>query len=171
MKRARFRSPAPAAVRASPRREECPPLHPLRQFWRLRHRLERSSVPCTAPAHRRSSRVERARPRMPRRETVASFMTPFGCDRVRQPLLPYGLNGMRFQRSAYGIELPDTVEHVGRVNVSRQELHAPDVDRPGNNRSIGELAAHLAQIAATVGALFGCTTTREVAGNIECAHT
>jgi len=43
-------------------------------------------------------RLEMEQQRKLPRETVASFsVTPFGCDRVRQPMFPYGLNRVRFQ--------------------------------------------------------------------------
>src|SRR5438045_2843116 len=93
-------------------------------------------------------------------------MTPFGCDQIRQVFLPYGLNGVMFQVLGRGVELPDSVEHVGRVDPTAEELHAPDIDGPGSYRAVRELATHRGQVAPAIAAPLRRRAAGEIARDV-----
>src|SRR6266446_9241224 len=125
------RLPAPAVGRLSLRRGAVPHPPPPRRILRPLRQPSHSSAPYMGwtTARALSSRLEKARPRRLHHETVASFRTPFGCDRVRQPLPPlrFEARPVSVWRERYGGELPDPVEHIRGVNARRDQLHTPDI--------------------------------------------
>src|SRR5450759_3807700 len=171
----RCRLPAPAAGRLCLRRGAFPRPPRPRQIWRLLRRPQHSSAPCMGwtIARALSSRLEKAPPRMLHLETVASFGTPFLCDRVRPPLPPlrfeWGPVSVRRERNR--AELPDSVEHVGSINAQSDQLHTPYEDGSHPAGPVRELPAHSGKVASTVEALVGRIAARQVAGDVDRPHT
>src|SRR5256714_11428199 len=55
--------------------------------------------------------------------------------------------------------------------MATDKLDTPDIDGAGIYRPVRQVAAHLRQIAASVGTPVGGVTAREIGADVDCAHT